>query len=202
MVLSSDFTKMFRSCVQTFLNKNLFLALVSICIRFWMRLSVMLIISVSKLFLFIKTVFLMLYLANLMMIDLDWLQFLSFPIRWLQSISASESFYCKSSFKVSVMHHQKAIPTSMRVSRLRLYLNHKCFIRLSYLFFHLIDLLLFLSVNSLQLVKLFIVKFYWFGKVSLFTLLCCVTWLVWQVLFILASIFFIQLTRQVTLNLQ
>ena len=95
MVLSSDLTKIFPSCVQTFLNKNSFLALVSICIRFWVRLSVMLIPVSFNFFLFLNTLFLMLYLANLMMIGLDCLPFLSLPIRWLRSISISVSFFAK-----------------------------------------------------------------------------------------------------------
>ena len=100
MVLPSDSTKVFPSCVQTFLNKNSFLALVSICIRFWVRLSVMLTPVSFNFSLFLNTLFLILYLANLMMIGLDSFPFLSLPIRWLQSISISVRFSCKSSFKV------------------------------------------------------------------------------------------------------
>ena len=54
------------------------------------------------LFVSLNTLFLMLYLANLMMIDLDCLTFLSLSIQRLQSISKSVSFSCKSSLRVSV----------------------------------------------------------------------------------------------------
>ena len=114
MVCSSDLTELFPSCIQTFLNKNSFLALVSTCIRFWVRLLVMLISVSFNFFLFLNTLLLMLYIANLTMIGLDCLPFLSFSIHWLQSIwtslctqwlwsiSTSVSFSCKSSFKVSI----------------------------------------------------------------------------------------------------
>ena len=52
MVLSCDLIKIFPWCVQTFLNKNSFFALVSICIRFWVRLSVMLIPASFNFFVF------------------------------------------------------------------------------------------------------------------------------------------------------
>ena len=88
------------SCAQTFLNKNSFLALVSICIHFWVRLSSMPNTDVFKLFLGFE--YSVLYLANLIMISLNCLPFLSFPVQWLWSISTSVSFSCKSAFKVSV----------------------------------------------------------------------------------------------------
>ena len=92
-------TKIFPSCVQTFLNKNSFLALVSICIRFYERLSVMLIPVSFNFFLFLNTLFLMFRWQNLMMIGLDCLPFLSLLVRWLRSIWTSVSFSYKSSFR-------------------------------------------------------------------------------------------------------
>ena len=120
----------------------------------------------------------MFYLTNLM-IDLDCSPFLSFPIRWLRSISTSVSFSCKSSFKVSVtttsvpsfslpLHHapECSFYESIAHACQSLNLNHQFFIHLSCCFFQFIDFLLFLSVISPQFVKLFIVKFYRFKKVS------------------------------------
>ena len=63
------------------------------------QFSILLIPVSFNFFLFLNTLFLLLYLANLMMIGLGCLPFLSLPIR---SISISVSFSCKSSFKVSV----------------------------------------------------------------------------------------------------
>ena len=110
---------------------------------------------------------------------LDCLPFLSLHIQWLRSISISVSFSRKSSFKVSVTkvsissfhfpsHHAAKYSFCMSITLACqwLYLNHQFFIHLSCLFFQLIDFLLFLSVISLQLVKIFIVKFYRFSKVS------------------------------------
>ena len=102
MVLSCDLTKIFPSCVQTFLSKKWFLALVSICILFWVRLLVMLTPVSFNFFLFLNTPFLILYLADLMMAGFDCLPFLSLSIQLLQSISISVRFSCKSSSKVSV----------------------------------------------------------------------------------------------------
>ena len=98
MVLRSDLTKTFSSCFQTFSNKNSFLALVSICIRFSVRLSVMLTPVSFNFFLFLNYLFLMVYLASLMMIGLDCFPFSILPTRWLRSVS----FSWKSSFKISV----------------------------------------------------------------------------------------------------
>ena len=149
MVLSSDLTKIFPSCVQTFLNKNLFLALVSICICFWVMFLVMLTTVSFNFFLFLNTLLPMLYLANLMMIGLDYLPFLRFPIRWLWSILIPVSFSCKSSFKVFVTtvsvssfshfpsHHatKYSFYASIGLACEWLYLNHQFFIHLSWLFF-------------------------------------------------------------------
>ena len=103
MLLPSDFTKLFPSCVETFLNKTLLLAEVSICIRFWVRLLVILTAVSLNFVLLLNTLFLMLYLTNLMIIGLDWLPFLIFLIQLLWSISKSVSFSCKRSFKVYVI---------------------------------------------------------------------------------------------------
>ena len=92
-------TKIFPSCVQTFLNKNSFLALVSICIRFYERLSVILIPVSFNFFSFLNTLFLMFRWQNLMMIGLDCLPFLSLLVRWLRSIWTSVRFSYKSSFR-------------------------------------------------------------------------------------------------------
>ena len=71
------------------------------CIRFWVRLSVILMPVSFNFFLFLTTV------SNVIFDKLDddrpWLFALfKFPIRCLRSISTSVSFSCKSSFKVSV----------------------------------------------------------------------------------------------------
>ena len=71
-------------------NESLFLVFVSNCIRSWVRLSVMLIpVSFS---LFLKSLFLILYLANLIIKHLGCLPFLRFPIPWLWSKSSYVSF--------------------------------------------------------------------------------------------------------------
>ena len=102
MVLSSDLTKIFLSCVQRFLNKNSFLALLSIWIRFWVRLSVMPITVSFNFFLFLNTI------SNVISGKLDddrpWLLALfksTYPMTSIY-INIYVSFSCKGSFKVSV----------------------------------------------------------------------------------------------------
>lgn len=151
MVFSSDLLKFFWSCDQTFLNKNLFLALVSIWIHFWVRLSVMLISVPFNFFLFLKTLFLMLYLANVMMIDLDCLPFLSFKSNGFNLYQYLWAFLAKAQSRLPSQQHryihfhfplhhapQYSFYKNIANSCQWLYLNHEIFIHLSF-FFEFID---------------------------------------------------------------